>query len=232
MGYWKSSESNPVKILIVIVLLGIAGYFVYANSHQRSLENTAQVTPADRQKKKGGDTGTKYSCLDGAPTGTLVPALGPSFPVTTVYTGTQVGGRNQIRGAWTLKNPGDCPLKLTDVSFSLDTNLAGTWTPMQNVRFFVATTPFGTALPFPTPDTVVCAASNARCVMSFSDTTGYVINPGATVQLRLVSDTLNVPGGTWYNTKLNAFKATNPGTGGVFSWTGPSIPAAVINVHD
>ncbi len=229
MNYWKSSESNPVKAILLIAVIALAGYFIYANAHERALRNTAQVTPADQQKKKGGEGERGSRCLDGVAAGTLVPALGPAFPVTTVRTSTQAGGRNQVRGIFTLRNPGECPMKLTDVSFSIDTDLAGVWPPMQNIRLFVATTPFGASLPFPAADPS-CGAGNPPCILSFSNPSGQVINPGATVQLRVVSDALNVPGGHYFAVRLDSLKAIDMLTSAIFSWSGPAIRAGIITV--
>ncbi len=255
MNYWKSSESNPLKIIIVIVLLGLAGYFIYAASHKDALQNTAQVKSnvsattstfgaGTTTGSTPGGTGTKdqkESCRDGALVTSLVPALGPAIPVTNVTTATGVGGHNLARGIYTLKNVGDCPVKLTDLSFVIHTNFINSWTPMQNARAVVGTTAFGPMVPFPSTDTTLCAGSNARCVLTFTNPAGYVIPQGVTVQVRVLSDALNIatptPSGApvWFNLQFQSFTIHDMVIPSAYTWrasaTAAPITAATITVH-
>jgi hypothetical protein len=150
-------------VLIVVVVIAVAGYFVFKNMHQNSLSGTGQVVPVsnlnpgsvvssgsgtpnlpDKNPNDGKGDGTDSRCLDGAPLVALTATLG--MPIASIPSSVTTGTGGVSNGHWLnfmLKNPMDCPTAVNKVTVHLDTNDMTGWPPVQNVKLMHAGTQLG-----------------------------------------------------------------------------------------
>jgi len=209
MSFLNNPENNSVKVIVLIIIIAIAGYFVYNQMHTSSLENVGKVistgsgsvptgttaTPGvpgagnpGAGTGKGGTGGVDPVCNTGTTGSVLLSAAataGPSPTSVTTSTGGVVGGH------WlnfSLTNPSNCPIKVTKMQFNLMTNFVTSWPVIQNISVVDTTTSlmFGSALhPELTPTPL--------SPMTFTSVPGVIIAPGTTENFSLISDSRNVP---------------------------------------
>jgi hypothetical protein len=58
MNFWKNPENNSIKIVLLVVVLALAGFFVYKYVQTNSLRNTGQVVDTDTPGQDSGSTPT------------------------------------------------------------------------------------------------------------------------------------------------------------------------------
>ncbi len=97
---WGGPEYNGVKVLVLAIVVGFAGYFVYNSMHKNAVENTGQVIDANSASAMNVATG---------------PGLGFSIVVTgKTCTATVVNALNFKESITVTGNTGangDCDLK-------------------------------------------------------------------------------------------------------------------------
>lgn len=129
MNFWKNPENNPLKIIIVVAIIGALGYFAYTNMQDDSLSGTGKVVqknPKDRDP-------SSWKCLDGGAGIVLSSTKMPPLPPTIVSTPLS----NAVHIPWLtirLDNKGDCPVDVSSMSFELSSNDVTSWPPVQSMQ--------------------------------------------------------------------------------------------------
>lgn len=209
-SWWKGPEYNGVKVIVLVAIIALAGYFAYNGVQSDSLSNTAQLG-----KGKGTGRGS-IPCIDGMGTyGLNVTKIGGSMP-TSVTTST--GG--VIKGRWLtmqVKNPLDCPVQVSKMEFELTSNYFTPPSPIQNLELVhvvpgssassgfgtrldglrqVAGTPVLPDMPIILVPSVGPSAGKLQFSFSFPGAASVTIAPGGSEIFRLISDSQNVETGS------------------------------------
>lgn len=141
-------------MVVIAVLVTGAGLFAYDQMKVKPLANAGRViapssstSPSGGGTGKGGGAGGDYACDAVAPV-VLATALGAPTTPTSVTTAS--GG---VRGGqwlnFTLTNPSDCPVDVSQVEVSFATNDMENWPPVQNVTLSHLGVQLGAALKVP-----------------------------------------------------------------------------------
>lgn len=206
-SWWKGPEYNGIKVIVIVLVVALAGYFAYNGVQSDSLGNTAQLG-------KGKNPGGKGSilCVDGMGSYALTVAkVGTSIPTSVT---TSVGG--VAKGRWItirVTNPLDCPVQVSNMEFELTSNYYTLPSPIQNLELVHVTTSSGAGTRLngmrqvpgtpllPDMPTVLVpstgpSASKLPFIFSFPGTSSVTIGPGGTAVFRLISDSQNVDTGS------------------------------------
>lgn len=129
MNFWKNPENNSLKLILVVIVIAVLGYFAYSNFHENGLEGTGKVV----QKKRKTEDPKTWRCLDGGPTVALGVTKMGATPMPIVSTPLS----NAVHIPWItlrLDNPADCPVDVSQMSFELSSNDITTWPPVQMMQ--------------------------------------------------------------------------------------------------
>lgn len=130
MSFWNNQENNAIKVVIIVLFLAGAGYFVYNGVHENSLDNVGQIGRKNPATTGKVDTS---KCVDGGPTTALTATPIGTSPITVVSTAASTA----VHVPWLtmrLTNPGDCPVDVSQMSFLLTTNEVTSWPPVQQLQ--------------------------------------------------------------------------------------------------
>lgn len=207
-SWWKGPEYNGIKVIVVVLVVALAGYFAYNGIQSDSLGNTAQL---GKGKNPGGGRGS-IPCVDGMGSYALTVAkVGTSIPTSVT---TSVGG--VAKGRWIairVTNPLDCPVQVSNMEFELTSNYYTLPSPIQNLELVhgsavvgsstrldgmrqVPGTPILPDMPIILVPSTGPSASKLPFVFSFPGTSSVTIGPGGTAVFRLISDSQNVDTGS------------------------------------
>lgn len=247
MSFFSNPENNGLKVLLLVVLVGVAGFFVYNTEEHNALRNTASVgTLVLRGSTSGtgvgigtGTTGTGTRAVGtlgpctgitaaSLPGATLAPTTDAAFTATTV----RPGDVNTVIGQFTINNDTPCKYSLGALGFSFIPSVATT-NMVSNIAVYTTTGPLGTP---PTTGTVMygsvlpAPARDALRSMRYVPGTPLMIPPSSWVTLTVKSDVLSTaPVGENFKVQMYALRATNLTTSTVFNMVYPSTMASLIS---
>lgn len=158
-SWWKGPEYNGVKVIVLVAIIALAGYFIYSNMQQGSLDNTGKIVRGSGTGTSGSSTGSGTGTSTGTGTGGgsgggpltgkyhgggrdpvctkgSTVALDPSADNASYAGGALYFDQNyQDGGHFIIDNNTECPLTVTQIAFSVSAPaypVAG-WTPLGGV---------------------------------------------------------------------------------------------------
>lgn len=205
MNFWKNPENNPVKVIVLVVIIALCGYFIYKSKQSAPLANTGAVASS--------------AAVAGACSG-FIPHLSadPSFTATTVAHGTP----NTVIAAFLLNNDSLCAYNLKGMRFALHAFPAGiisaagggsyTAPVLSNIKLAVNGVPFGATVTSvgPGPMHFIPFVSTVAVPIAPSTYANTVVVTADVVPLAIVGDAFML--------KLQNMTATNVTTGALYSY--------------
>ncbi|MEI8130156.1 MAG: hypothetical protein WCG55_01475 [bacterium] len=186
IAFWKNSENNGVKILVVVGACILAGFFVYKSMHTDALQNTGSVgvSPAATSAVGYGTgtgttvAGSTWTCptTPTASSGTLVVTADSTF-----LSGNVTHGSTGTLGQFVVSNPTACPVALLRMQFGLNDT---TPTDVYKVAVFSGTSMFGNPILVVPTSTGI---PNHPLIYTATTSSGLLVPAGGSVTLSVQS---------------------------------------------
>jgi hypothetical protein len=209
-SWWGKPEYSGIKVLVLVVVIAVAGYFVYQSQHKDALSNTGA---AGTLANSAGVTG---SCMGV----TLHPAIDTSFTATNVTH----GDLGDTVALFKLYNDAPCVYNLKTLRFNFMPNvgsasaMAAYSAPvLKNIIVKVNGVAFGTP---------VSAPVGPAHVMNFTATSTVVIPASSltnTIEVIADIDPL-APASDSFKVRMTGMTALNTFTTAVYNWLPTGIP--------
>ncbi len=215
-------EYTPIKVIVLVIVLALAGYFVFASFHSEP-GNTGQVakkgTPVSTTTTKTSLQGTySKTCDDTVLSVTLDPSFVPGSSATnmSLNSGTYPN-TNVALGTFRLTNPSPCPMTVHMMKFATHPSLvvSPNYSALQNIRLTVASTGAAFAAPVAftsgwNPATGTWATpSDLTGSVTFTATTPVLIPAFSSEDFKFVADGRNVAPPTTVSIQLVEMHAMN-----------------------
>lgn len=209
-SWWGKPENNGIKVILLIIIIAVAGYFIYQNQHKNALSNTgAAGTLAN-------SAGVAGSCMGV----TLHPVPDTSFTATNVTH----GDLGDTIALFKLYNDAPCVYNLKTLRFNFMPNVGSasamalyTAPVLKNITVKVNGVVFGTPVLVPTgPGHVMNFTATSTVVIPASSLTNSIEVIADIDPLAPVSDSFKV--------RMTGMTALNTFTTAVFNWVPSGIP--------
>jgi len=206
MSFWNNPENNSLKVLLLVILAGIAGYFISGAVHRNSLSSTGSVgilTTGSGSSASASAMRTSGACTGGP---TLALNADPALTATTVTHG-DVG---DVIGQFLIHNDTPCKYTVTGIKFVFLPSIPSA--PMVSTLSLTADgVAFGATLAHPATDGS----------LTFVSTTGGIHFPPYSTQTLVVKSNIlpAAPVGQTFKVQLDALRGTNDTLHTLYSWS-------------
>ena len=208
MKFWNNPENNSIKVLVLVAVIAVAGYFAYSNVQGDPLKNTGAVTSTTSKKSACG-------------TVALAMAPDPTFTATTVNSATP----NNVIGRFIISNPTKCSVALKTIVFSLPVSTpTGKASALRDIRVMSGGMQFGKTLSLTGPAPAY--------QMPFASVTlsGLAVPAGSSVTVEVVSGVAFGTAGGTFQVQMFRLAGYEIGTGVLYAWLHTSGPKILSNL--